>query len=308
MRFQPIIQADEGLPLVQCAFPHSSVLSCQHVPSGKVASVYRVRIEGGEDDCCLKIASNGEDVKEARLYPQLRQKVRVPELLQAGKHATLTRWLPGMTMEEALKTADSDRRRELAFSAGETLARLHTINPGSFGYIYDGEPGYPSAQAFLSGTLEKLFSSRLVREGLGLVFLGELTAFCEANIICFDGEACLLHGDFQAKNIFVNEGKVSALFDFSEVYAGLNIWDYGKFFRHCCDVYPDMKRPFVSGYRRCRELESDYERKVRVFDIYTVLLTISRLMAVTEASDLEKIQELRRYSEILKELLYLVKP
>lgn len=307
MRFQPIIQADEGLPLVQCAFPNSSVLSCQPVLSGKVASTYRIKIEGRDEDCCLKIASNGEAVKEARLYPLLRQKVRVPELLQAGKHATLTRWLSGMTMEEALKTADSDRRRELAFSAGETLARLHTINPGSFGYIYDGKPGYPSAPAFLSGTLEKLFSSPLVREGLGLVSLGELTAFCEANVSCFDGESCLLHGDFKANNIYVDGGEVSAVLDFGEAYAGLNIWDFGKFFRHVTDVYPDMKRPFINGYRRCRELGPDYERKVRIFDVFTVLLTIERLMR-TGAPDQEKIIHLRKYTEILKENLYLVKP
>lgn len=306
MRFHPLIQMDKrAWRFVSQAI--GSVERCEPVMSGKIASVYRLSNNG--HTYCLKISANGEAKKEAGLYPLISQNVPVPELIRSEGRLMLTRWLDGTTMEEALalKSVGSDERRIMAFLAGETLADVHSVRMESFGYVLDGEQGVSSAKDFLEERIDSIFTSKHVREGFGLVMVDDLSRFCKRHAKLFDGSPVLLHGDYKANNINVSEGRVNGIYDFGESYAGLPVWDFGKFFRHVTDRFPDMKRPFLNGYGRKGVIDEEYELKVRVFDVFTVLLTVRRLMESSMPEDV-LVGELRKYTEIIRENLYLVKP
>ncbi|RLB11340.1 MAG: hypothetical protein DRG27_01405, partial [Deltaproteobacteria bacterium] len=156
--------------------------------------------------------------------------------------------------------------------------------------------------------LDSLLSSPLVREAFGLIPLEEIKKFCSRHIVLFEGKPCLLVGDYKANNInVINDPswRINGIYDFGDAFAGLNEWDFSKFFRHVTDVYPDMKRPFLNGYKQSGIVRKGFEKKVRVYDVFLVLLTVEKMMRAP-VSDSEKIAVLRKYVDVLKENIFIV--
>ncbi len=310
MRFEERIKVsnDFVLEVARKAFPSCSLKSVCPSSLGKVSSVFRVDISSPDKNMCLRVSHNGEVGKESVAYGLLEGIVPVPPIIISGEKFLLSGWLPGMTLEDALKTVDSDDRRLLAFSAGEVLARIHSVALESFGFIFDGDVAFPSARSFILTKLDSLLSSSLVREAFGLITLEEIKKFCSQYIVMFEGKPCLLVGDYKANNInVINDPswRINGVYDFGDAFAGLNEWDFSKFFRHVADVYPDMKRPFLSGYKKCGTIKNGFEKRVRIFDVFLILLTVEKMMRAP-VSDEEKIEELRKYVDVLKENIFIV--
>ncbi|MBN1157131.1 aminoglycoside phosphotransferase family protein, partial [Candidatus Woesearchaeota archaeon] len=277
MRFEERIKTSRDFieGVVRSVFPSASVRNFSASSNGKVSSVYKVEMSCPDRILGLRISRNGEAKKESDVSALLKGVVPVPPVISSGDKFMLTEWLPGMTLEDALKVVDSDDRRLLAFSAGEVLAGIHSVALESFGFVFDDDVAFPSARSFLLTKLDTLLSTPLVREAFGIILLEELKAFCSKHIVLFEGKPCLLAGDYKANNInVINEPpwRINGVYDFGGAFAGVGEWDFSKFFRHVTDVYPDMKRPFLNGYKQKGLIKDGYEKRVRVFDVFWILL------------------------------------
>jgi aminoglycoside phosphotransferase (APT) family kinase protein len=169
--------------------------------------------------------------------------VPVPDVLEvrrpdpaAGIPALLvTSFLPGERLDLVLPGADADLRRQLGTNLGEVLARLAQmpmLRPGEF---VDGEL-----------RLEPLPADDLVswvsahRDGTALAEWDEqaydgLLEVADAAQALLDhlDRACLVHSDFNAKNLLVDPStaEVTAVLDWEFAHAGAAVEDLGNLLR-----------------------------------------------------------------------------
>jgi aminoglycoside phosphotransferase (APT) family kinase protein len=180
---------------------------------------------------------------DAAVLRLVRGLLPVPDVLEvrrpdpgAGTPALLvTSFLPGERLDVVLPGADADLRRRLGTNVGEVLARLAQmpmLRPGAF---VDGEL-----------RLEPLPADDLVawvaahREGTALADwpeptydgLLEIAADAQALLDHVD-RACLVHSDFNAKNLLVDPstGQVTGVLDWEFAHAGAPVEDLGNLLR-----------------------------------------------------------------------------
>jgi aminoglycoside phosphotransferase (APT) family kinase protein len=161
--------------------------------------------------------------------------VRRPDLAADTPALLVTSFLPGERLDVVLPGADADLRRRLGTNVGEVLARLAQmpmLRPGTF---VDAEL-----------RLEPRPADDLVawvaahREGTALADwpepaydgLLEVAADAQALLDHVD-RACLVHSDFNAKNLLVDPstGAVTGVLDWEFAHAGAPVEDLGNLLR-----------------------------------------------------------------------------
>jgi hygromycin-B 7''-O-kinase len=133
--------------------------------------------------------------------------------------------LPGSTLHDAWRTADSAARRAIIESLGDALRALHRI-------AVPGDLMPPWLAGALAGGPWPAFHPPVVRAILQLVddarqrpdhdarLLTEVAAWIRDRLPLFaDDEPVLVHGDLHGSNVIVDRGRVSGLIDFAEASA-----------------------------------------------------------------------------------------
>lgn len=164
---------------------------------------------------------------------------------------------------------------------GRQAARLHTVRLAGFGELarrpwtpderLAGDPGafvgpHASQWARLTAELEDL-EGKLPDDGRARPLLERVQRRFEAHRPLFaTGEARLVHGDLQGKNLLVQGGRVTAVLDFECAEAGDPVMDF------CPMDYwnrqdPSRRRAQLEGYREEAGALAGFETKLALYEL-----------------------------------------
>lgn len=189
--------------------------------------------------------------------------LRTPEMASPGQAHLLTELLPGERLELVLPDADTGLRRRLAESVADVLARLNGVPFRRIGQFGDADltvQRWPPMDAGLVAWVDRhLADGPLAGWDDGeRQRLREIAAYADDvladhlltdTVLADAGRACLVHSDFNAKNLLVDAGTgtVTGLVDWEFAHAGTPYTDLGNLLRFVRD--PAFTEPLLERFR-----------------------------------------------------------
>lgn len=256
------------------------------VDLGKGAEVVVLRIFGRDPQACRK---------EVDLLRLLREKVPVPEVLHVGASGDcgvgpfiVMRYVEGITFRQLRRTGDSEAIAQAAHSIGETLAALGRYKfarrgtlgagPSVVGHYLHGPYAIPEFidSCLASPTLRSRLDER-VRERVHKL------AWARARELArLQDEACLVHGDFNNRNIIVRREQerwqVAAVVDWEFAVSGSPLFDIASFLQYERRDSPSREPHFSLGYKHGGgKLPEDWWQLARVVGLKGQCETLTEL-------------------------------
>jgi aminoglycoside phosphotransferase (APT) family kinase protein len=193
----------------------------------------------------------------------------------------VTSWLPGSRLDEVLPTADEELAATIGRNLGEILARLAQMPMLRDGMFLDGElrigPMPPEAEDLQSWMESQLDGAPLVGwEEADHRRLRELADRAQA-IVDRTSRSCLVHSDFNPKNVLVDPGagEVTGLVDWEYAHAGSPFTDLGNLLRF--GRRQDLADAVVSTYSALVvDAPEDLLDRARAADLYALVELASR--------------------------------
>jgi aminoglycoside phosphotransferase (APT) family kinase protein len=180
----------------------------------------------------------------------------------------LTR-LPGESITETWQQFSPARRQELAWSAGEMLARIHEHKVSGFGKLRDLDHPFPTwadcvhdyanRQASEATILGLLGSDVHARLGQVLDDASELLG----NVI----QGVVVHSDFHYENILQTEGQISGIVDFEWALAGDPSYDFLTAATRD-EMMPGSEELFEAGYQSVRPIDAEHRKRVEIYELF----------------------------------------
>jgi len=208
----------------------------------------------------------------------------VPEVLEvrradpsAGTPAILvTTYLPGTRLDEVLPTADKELAATIGHNLGMILARLAQMPMLRAGLFTDGElrirPMPPDLEDLPSWVESRTLEGPLAEwAGTDREALWGLADRAQ-EILDRTTRACLVHSDFNPKNILVepSTGEVTGLLDWEYSHAGSPFTDLGNLLRF--DRRPDLADAVLSTYSdNVVDAPEDLLDRARAADIWALV-------------------------------------
>lgn len=182
---------------------------------------------------------------DAAVLRLVRGLLPVPEVLEvrradpsAGTPALLvTSWLPGTPLDQVLPEVDAQLAATIGRNLGEIVARLAQMPMLRDGVFLDGElrlgPMPPGAEDLVTWVETHLDGTPLGEwdeaDRESLLALADRAQ----DLLDLTGRACLVHSDFNPKNILVepSTGEVTGVLDWEFAHAGSPFTDLGNLLR-----------------------------------------------------------------------------
>ena len=243
-------------------------------------------VSAGGEDAVLKLY--GRHPERAAVDVSLMRLVRgllpVPRVLDAMPEPAgdgsppyvLYERLPGMNLETYLETAGDEDRRKVGEQLGGLLVRLSGMPFLTFGDLVGREL---AIEPFGVGDLEEFFSSHA--GGIGLTpeqvarFTGVIDQaedLAETGV----GRICLVHSDFNPKNLLVDPAtaQLTGLIDWEFAHAGSVSADLGNLLRFCTDRV--LAAAVLSVVRAGPDLGDRLIERARAADLWALIDLASR--------------------------------
>ncbi|TDW93830.1 aminoglycoside phosphotransferase (APT) family kinase protein [Kribbella pratensis] len=197
-------------------------------------------VSAGDEDAVIKFYARDPEraAVDASLLELVRGLLPVPRVLDLKRDGSfedppylLTERLPGINLQVFLESATDEQRRRVGTQLGELLARLSGMPFLRSGMFRGGELtvepfGFGDLAEYVAG-LRLGFDDRQ-REGFAAVI-------DEAEDVLADGvhRVCLVHSDFNPKNLLVDPGtvRITGLIDWEFAHAGSPYADLGNLLR-----------------------------------------------------------------------------
>jgi aminoglycoside phosphotransferase (APT) family kinase protein len=283
-RFRPEIELDRAslTHLVRRALPGAVVNGQAAVGGGRANTNIRVDLLGAPSRVLLRVYQRdpAQAAKEAWWDMRLRA-AGVPTaaflgLVEADERTGLTcavlEWIAGERLDLVVP---GGRDKELGAAAGEVLARVHGIAPGPAGFLSpDTRPA--TAITFTPEAMAAYIGARIV-EGpgaarLGPALTGRLMAFVTgpgARLATWPGPGGLVHGDCNASNFVMRDGRVAALLDWEFAFSGAPVFDLGNLLRPPIGGCGGFVAGLGEGYRAAGgDLPANWRALAWLADLY----------------------------------------
>jgi Ser/Thr protein kinase RdoA (MazF antagonist) len=217
-----------------------------------VAVVYKVTLPNGTE-FILKICSRTSDyLREIYFLKHLAGKLPVPRIINAvppevDLHgAILMECLLGRLLEMA------DFTDKLAYEMGSMLARIHLNRATGYGDLIRSEdlksdPRFHFALKFQEGIDE--CSNHLPQS---LIEQCHLYYDINLNLLTSVDGPCIIHRDFRAGNVLIDNGKIQGIIDWSSGRASFAEDDFCPMEHGEWPSYPPSKKAFLAGYGSIR--------------------------------------------------------
>ncbi|WP_350276828.1 phosphotransferase [Kribbella sp. HUAS MG21] len=193
-------------------------------------------VSAGDEDAVIKFYARDPEraAVDAALLELVRGLLPVPRVLDLKRDGSyddppylLTERLPGINLQVFLETATADQRQRVGTQLGELLARLSGMPFLRAGMFRDGEL---SVEPFGLGDLTEYLAGLDLELGDGFAAVID-----EAEDLLAGGadRACLVHSDFNPKNLLVDPGtaRITGLIDWEFSHAGSPYADLGNLLR-----------------------------------------------------------------------------
>ena len=143
-------------------------------------------------------------------------------------------YIKGVSLSGGFKNLNEETQQNLSFQMGEVIKKIHSVAPedlnGSelFGpktgwkKLYEKEFSFYLEEAE-EATKGKYFSPEIEEE------IKKTYEQFQNKVSDLENKLKLVHGDFSASNIQVNDGKIVGIFDFEWSHIGDPLWDLQKF-------------------------------------------------------------------------------
>lgn len=218
---------------------------------------------------------------EVALAERLRGIVPVPEVLAADLDGGAS-GMPTLLLAH-IDGTPGDRATGFAQDAGRKLAAIGTVafdRPGDLStpdlVPRGGMPG--DLASFVAGCMRSPNVRLSSQDRDALIRLAEDWA-----PLVPDGDARLVHSDYNPKNLLARNGIVTAVLDWEFAHSGSPLTDVGNMLRFADPSFAD---DFIAGYREAGgALPDDWRAISRALDLFALadLLTRNETSPVTEA-------------------------
>jgi aminoglycoside phosphotransferase (APT) family kinase protein len=273
--------------IVHTAFPGCRVLSSELLGDGLRNANFKLQLEPATEPVVLRIYEHDVSLcqKEIDLMRLVGASVPVPEVIYAAPHGCddlppfrLSRWIEGISFRDLKRTGDLGAITQAAHAAGETLAAIGRIRFPKPGWIAPG-PAVISPLFAGSDPMPSFVDLCLAAEGLQRRVPAEMRERIRALVWSeaprlggLDGEAWLVHGDFNRRNILVRQAggrwSVAAILDWEFAVSGSSLADLGSFLRYERAGRPLAEPHFSAGYVHAGgRLPHDWRRLAKLVDL-----------------------------------------
>jgi len=139
-------------------------------------------------------------------------------------------YIPGVSLSDRFKNLDKKTQQKLSFQMGEIIRKIHDITPEDLNgsELFGPKTGWKKLY-------EKKFSFYLEEAIKGKYFSPEIEEEIKKTFQRFQNQISdleddlrLVHSDFSASNIQINDGKIVGIFDFEWSHIGDPLWDLQK--------------------------------------------------------------------------------
>ncbi len=273
--------------IAAAAFPGQRVISSEPLGDGKRNSNFKLVIGPASEPAVLRIYEHDASLcqKEIDLMRFIGNSVPVPELLHAEPHGwedlppfRLTRWVEAITFKELKRSGDEEATAEAAQAAGETLAAIGRFHFPKAGWL---APGPTVTSPLLEGKdptprfIDLCLAAENLQRRIPAVIRDKTHALVWSwapRLADLDGDASLVHGDFNRRNLLVRRAggrwRVAAVLDWEFAVCGSPLADLGSFLRYERTARPLAEPHFSSGYARAGgRLPHDWRRLVRLLNL-----------------------------------------
>jgi aminoglycoside phosphotransferase (APT) family kinase protein len=273
--------------IVHAAFPGCRVLDCEPLCDGLRNANFKVQLDPATEPAVLRIYEHDPSLcqKEVDLMRLVSRSVPVPEVIYAEPQGwedlppfRITRWVEGITFRDLKRGGDTEAIAQAAQAAGGTLAAIGRFQFSRPGWL---APGPAVASPLLEGPdpMPRFVDLCLAAENLQRRVPAELRDRTHAlmwewapQLAVLDGEARLVHGDFNKRNLLVRRAgarwTVAAVLDWEFAISGSPLADLGSFLRYERAARPLAEPHFSIGYRRAGgPLPPGWRRLARLADL-----------------------------------------
>lgn len=295
--------APDGLPspifrALLAPFSNADVECVRLIPNGRSNANYRVDLSGGHESLVVRLYVRDpvQAEKEQSIVRELKELgLPVPKLIYSsatnlitGQPYAVYELLKGCSLEALAPELQRHELLKVGRIVGEALAATHRAKTYRDCGFLDGR-GIVSERADVDGAglITHLQRCLLLRRG-GERLGPELTravfdlAFMEGELLdLWDTNPCLVHGDFSAANILVEEAaghwRVSGMVDWEFAFSGKPYFDVGQFLRTWPGERGDIEAGFEHGYNSGRaRLPRHWKRTSRIADLFAWAEYIAR--------------------------------
>jgi aminoglycoside phosphotransferase (APT) family kinase protein len=273
------------------AFGGRSVTEVQRVTGGFGNESLRLTTSDGEAFLLRRHLRGDTAAVEAAVMARVRDTVPVPQIVYAdpsgeilGTPVTVSRFVSGVTADRALD-AGGDAAR-IGVAVGEVLARIGAYTFSRAGFFHG--PQLDPRPLTGQGDLAAFVRERIARPAVADVLsAGERDAFLRAvddvapAVRAVDGARCLVHGDFNGKNLLVDEGaggwRVTAVLDWEFAFSGSPLFDLGNLVRFVDELPAGFRPGVLAGFRSAGgRLDPDWERVSAGLDLFSIADLLTR--------------------------------
>lgn len=140
-------------------------------------------------------------------------------------------YIKGESLSNGFKNCDKKTQLILSFQTGQLLRKIHSVLPEGLNgssNLFDPKTNwkkrYEKEFTFYlnAATKDKYFNRKVERE------IRETFEKFQHQVSNLSNELRLVHGDFSASNIQINDGKIVGVFDFEWSHIGDPLWDLQK--------------------------------------------------------------------------------
>ena len=247
------------------------VLDADLMSGGLVNRNFLLRLDGRPRECVLRIYDRDPSAcaKEVAVLGLIGREIPVPRVLfvedapEAGPPFAVMSVVDGLSLRTLRSFGDDAPVMQAAFDAGRVLARLARY------------PGPPTRHETAIALVERFVAAPLFSDRVAPEMRRAIVAIAERWQPRLDeiaGSACLVHGDFNSPNIFVNQGddgwRVSGILDWEFALDASPYCDIGNFLRYHRRDRPRYEPAFSAGLREGgMALPPDWLMLARIMDL-----------------------------------------
>lgn len=260
----------------------------ERIARGESNEVYGIRTKENRD-VILRIGHWDKKTFERELWAVEQASgvgVPVPRILAIGEYPSedtsvyycIQEKLHGAPLDTLLYSngLTQERAKLIVESAGEALAKIHSVKTSGWGYLDTSAHGEHKQ---LDGKFAKVeaesdrITKALEKTGIFLPDTETILEQLKVGLSVFEGNQCMVHGDFGPKHIFVNEhDRITGIIDWEQAGSADPLEEFARW-----DFWFDKASPTAwlkAGYERVVQLGDNYDERFRIAKLESAIWTL----------------------------------